>query len=373
MSVHEILDGKHVCVCAGSGGVGKTTTAAAVAMGMAARGLRVAVLTIDPAKRLANSLGLSELGNEATRIESALFEENGLEMRGELWAMMLDAKRTWDELIEKRAPDRATADAVLGNRIYQELSNAVSGSTEYMAIEKLYELHEEGRYDLLVLDTPPTRNALEFLDAPDRLTRFIDSRSLSFFLKPGLFGVKAFGRGTGVLFSLLKRLTGVDLLRDLSEFFASFGDMAIGIRDRAKHVEALLEDPRTTFLLVTSPRGDAIDDVVCFRRRLRERGMPFGAAIVNRVHEGANSDVSGAEIEDDLAALLGEKLGARVAETFDDYRGLAARDAENVARLERELRGDPLVRVPLLDDDVHDLVGLAEVGGYLFAADAVAA
>jgi anion-transporting ArsA/GET3 family ATPase len=373
VSVADVLEGKHVCICAGSGGVGKTTTAAAVAMGMASRGLRVAVLTIDPAKRLANSLGLSELGNEATRVDEALFEAAGLEMRGELWAMMLDAKRTWDDLIEKRAPDRATRDAVLGNRIYQELSNAVAGSTEYMAIEKLYELHEEGRYDLLVLDTPPTRNALDFLDAPDRLTRFIDSRSLSFFLKPGLFGVRAFGKGTGLIFSVLKRVTGVDLLRDLSEFFASFGDMAIGIRDRAKHVERLLEDPRTTFLLVTSPRRDAVDEAVYFRRRLRDSGMPFGAAIVNRVHEGADTEVSGDEIEGDLTALLGERLGHRVASNFDDYRGLASRDVENVRRLERELRGDPLVRVPLLDEDVHDVAGLAEVNGYLFAADAVTA
>jgi anion-transporting ArsA/GET3 family ATPase len=188
-----------------------------------------------------------------------------------------------------------------------------------------------------------------------------------------MFGVKAFGRGTGVLFSLLKRLTGVDLLRDLSEFFASFGDMAIGIRERAKKVEELLEDADTTFLLVTSPRGDAVDDVVYFRRRLRENGMPFGAAIVNRVHEGAETEVSGGDIEGDLVALLGDKLGRKVARNFDDYRGLAAHDAENVARLERELRGDPLVRVPLLDSDVHDIGGLAEVNGYLFAADAVTA
>jgi anion-transporting ArsA/GET3 family ATPase len=373
VSVAELLEGKHVCICAGSGGVGKTTSSAAVAMGMAARGLRVAVLTIDPARRLANSLGLPELGNEERRIEPALFEEQGLEMRGELWAMMLDAKRTWDELIERRAPDAKTRDAVLGNRIYQELSNAVSGSSEYMAIEKLYELHEEGRYDLLVLDTPPTRNALDFLDAPDRLTRFIDSRSLAFFLKPGLFGVKAFGRGTGLLFSILKRITGVDLLRDLSEFFASFGDMAIGIRDRAKHVEGLLEDAGTTFLLVTSPRRDAVEEAVFFRRRLRESGMPFGAAIVNRVHAGADTEVSGAEIEPDLAALLGDKLGRKVARNFDDYRALARRDAENVARLERELDGEPIVRVPLLDDDVHDVAGLAAVNEHLFAGDAVTA
>jgi anion-transporting ArsA/GET3 family ATPase len=373
VSVADVLAGKHVCICAGSGGVGKTTTSAAVAMGMAAQGLRVVVLTIDPARRLANSLGLPELGNQETRIDPALFEEQGLEMRGELWAMMLDAKRTWDDLIERRAPDAATRDAVFGNRIYQELSNAVSGSTEYMAIEKLYELHEEGRYDLLVLDTPPTRNALDFLEAPDRLSRFIDSRSLQFFLRPGLFGVKAFGRGTGLVFSMLKRITGMDLLKDLSEFFASFGDMAIGIRDRARHVEKLLSHPRTTFLVVTSPRRDAIDDAVFFRRRLREGGMPFGAAIVNRLHAGMDVDAGAADVEGDLTALLGDKLGRKVARNFDDYRELGTHDAANVARLEHELGGDPLVRVPLLDDDVHDLAGLATVNEHLFAAGAVTA
>jgi anion-transporting ArsA/GET3 family ATPase len=287
--------------------------------------------------------------------------------------MMLDEKRTWDDLIEARAPDSKTRDAVLGNRIYQELSNAVSGSTEYMAIEKLYELYEEGRYDLLVLDTPPTRNALDFLEAPERLGRFIDSRSLQFFLRPGLFGVKAFGRGTGIMFSVLKRVTGMDLLNDLSEFFASFGDMATGIRDRAKHVEGLLSDPGTTFLVVTSPRRDAIDDAIYFRRRLREARMTFGAAIVNRLHAGFDVDATGEEIEADLSALLGDKLGGKVARNYDDFRGLALRDEDNVEALEDELRGDPLVRVPLLDVDVSDLAGLAAVNEHLFAADAVAA
>ena len=374
MSVADVLEGKHVCICAGSGGVGKTTTSAAIALGMAARGKRVAVLTIDPARRLASSLGLPELGNEERRIDPSLFEEHGLEMRGELWAMMLDAKRTWDELIERRAPDAATRDAVLGNRIYQELSNAVSGSTEYMAIEKLYELHEAGRYDLLVLDTPPTRNALDFLEAPDRLSRFIDSRSLRFFLRPGVLGVRAFGRGTGLMFSALKRVTGIDLLRDLSEFFASFGDMAIGIRERARHVQGLLADPGTTFLLVSSPRRDAIEEAVFFRRRLREAGMPFGAAIANRVSVAEGLDgLGGADVEDDLTALLGDRLGRRVARNFDDHLRLAARDAANLERLERELRGEPLVRVPLLDEDVHDVGGLLAVNEHLFAADAVTA
>jgi anion-transporting ArsA/GET3 family ATPase len=373
VSVADLLEGRHVCVCAGSGGVGKTTTAAAVAMGMAARGLKVAVVTIDPAKRLATSLGLDELDNRERRIDPELFAAQGIDMRGELWAVMLDAKRTWDEMIERRAPDTKTRDAILGNRIYQQLSTAVSGTTEYMALERIYELHEEGDYDLLVLDTPPTRDALEFLDAPDRLSRFIDSRSLQFFLRPGLFGVKAFGRGTGLMFSVLKRATGSDLLADVSEFFGAFGDMAIGIRERAAHVNALMADPRTTFLLVTSPRRDAIDEAIFFRRRLRKSGMPFGAAIVNRVHEGVSDEGNGADVEDDLAALLDPRLAHKVARNFDDYRRIGDRDRANVELLAAELAGDPLVRVPLFDDDVHDLGGLAEVGAHLFSEEAVAA
>jgi anion-transporting ArsA/GET3 family ATPase len=286
--------------------------------------------------------------------------------------MMLDAKRTWDEVIERHASDEKTRDAVLGNRIYQELSNAVAGSTEYMAIEKLYELHHEGRYDLLVLDTPPTRNALDFLDAPERLSRFVDSRSLQFFLKPGRLGMKVLGRGSGILFSVLKRVTGIDLLRDLSEFFQSFGDMASGIGERAERVGALLGARETTFVLVTSPQRDAIDESVFFRRRLRESRLPFGGAVVNRMTEGpadGELDVP----EDDLRALLRDKLGGKVARNFEDHRRLAEHDRAQVARLARELRGEPLITVPLLDDDVYDLDGLAAINEHLFAADAVAA
>jgi anion-transporting ArsA/GET3 family ATPase len=369
--VDELLEGKRIVICAGAGGVGKTTTSAAIAMGMAAQGLKVAVLTIDPAKRLANSLGLPELGNEERQVDPERFTEAGLEMRGELWAMMLDAKRTWDEVITRHASDEKTRDAVFSNRIYQELSNAVAGSTEYMAMEKLYELHHEGRYDLLVLDTPPTRNALDFLDAPERLTRFVDSRSLQFFLKPGRLGMKVFGRGSGLLFSVLKRLTGIDLLRDLSEFFQSFGDMASGIGERAERVGELLGARESTFLLVTSPQRDAIDEAVFFRRRLRESRLPFGGAVVNRMNEGPSGeevDVSG-----DLEALLGEKLGRKVARNFEDHRRLAEHDRAQVARLARELRGEPLICVPLLDDDVHDVAGLAAINEHLFAVDAVAA
>src|SRR5881227_4032529 len=321
MNVGDLLEGKDICICAGSGGVGKTTSSAAIAAGMAGRGKKVAVLTIDPAKRLANSLGLPELGNEERMVDPERFAEAGVEMRGELWAMMLDAKRTWDEVIERHASDEKTRDAVFNNRIYQEISSAVAGSTEYMALEKLYELHHEDRYDLLVLDTPPTRNALDFLDAPERLSRFVDSRSLQFFLRPGRLGLKVFGRGGGILFSMMKRVTGIDLLRDLSEFFQSFGDMASGIGERAERVAELLGARETTFVLVTSPQRDAIDEAIFFRRRLREWRLPFGAAVVNRIHRGPGAD---AELPaGDLEALLGHKLGAKVARNFEDYRRLA--------------------------------------------------
>jgi anion-transporting ArsA/GET3 family ATPase len=366
VNVAELVEGKRIVVCAGPGGVGKTTTAAAVALGMARHGLKVAVLTIDPARRLANSLGLPELGNEERRVPVDL--DGG----GELWAMMLDAKRTWDEMIERHAPDEKTRDAVLSNRIYQELSNAVAGSTEYMAMEKLYELYHEDRYDLLVLDTPPTRNALDFLDAPQRLSRFIDSRSLQFFLRPGRFGLKVLGRGGGVLFSVLKRITGMDLLRDLSDFFNSFGDMAEGIQERAARVGQLLGDRRTTFLVVTSPRRDSIEEAIFFHRRLREGGMPFGAAIVNRVHDQELADAD-PDVGGDLEALLGDKLARKVERNFADYRVLAECDRDSIARLRRQTGSEPLILVPHLDQDVHDLDGLDAMNRFLFAGAPAAA
>jgi anion-transporting ArsA/GET3 family ATPase len=258
VSVEDLIERKEIVICAGSGGVGKTTTSAAIAAGMAARGKRVAVLTIDPARRLANSLGLPEMGNQEHQVDPALLAAAGLGGGGELWAMTLDAKQTFDDLVGRNAPDAKTRDAVLANPIYRELSKAVAGSQEYMAMEKLHELHQEGRYDLLVLDTPPTRNALDFLDAPERLSRFIDSRSLQLFRASGRLGLGLVGRGTGVMFSVLQRATGVDLLSDLADFFNAFGDMSEGFRERARRVEALIGDSRSTFLLVTSPRAAAI-------------------------------------------------------------------------------------------------------------------
>jgi anion-transporting ArsA/GET3 family ATPase len=357
-------------VCAGSGGVGKTTTAAAIAMGMAERGLKVAVVTIDPAKRLADSLGLEELGNEPRLVDPERFSEHGVQIEGELWALMLDSKGTFDELIKRLAPDEATAQEVLSNRIYQQLSNSVAGSQEFTAIAKLYELDQDGDYDLLVLDTPPSRNALDFLDAPDRLTQFFEGRALQVFLRPTGLAARVMGRGTGMVFGVLKRVTGIDLLEDLAVFFRSLAGMIDGFKERAQAVNELLADRGTVFLLVTSPEREPIDEAIFFWRKLKAARMPFGGVVVNRVHHDLLGDAEVDDVSDELAAELGDKLAGRVAENFRDYHVLARRDARNIERLGRQLRDDRLLLVPHLDEDVHDIEGLARLNRYLFATEA---
>jgi anion-transporting ArsA/GET3 family ATPase len=354
-----MLRGRRIVVCAGPGGVGKTTTAAALAMGMAEQGLKVAVVTIDPAKRLADSLGLQELGNEPKLVDPARFSDHGVKITGELWALMLDSKRTFDALIERLAPDAATAEEVLSNRIYQQLSSAVAGSQEFTAIAKLYELDQDGDYDLLVLDTPPSRNALDFLDAPGRLTRFFQGRAIKMFLRPGTL----IGRGTGVVFGLMERLTGVDLLHDLSVFFRALGGMIDGFTDRARRVEALLSDPATTFLIVTSPQHEPVEEAIYFHRKLSAARMPFGGVLVNRVHEAPAVDGDLPE----LAEELGDKLAARVGTSAREVAALAARDEDSIEHLRRSLGDPPTIVVPELDDDVHDVEGLAVVLEYLYA------
>ena len=370
-SIPELLEGKRICICAGSGGVGKTTTAAAIAAGMAARGKRVAVLTIDPAKRLADSLGLPELGNTERRVDPELFAEAGVEAGdGELWAMMLDAKQTFDEVIREHAPDPETRDRILSNRIYQQLSAALAGSQEYMAMEKLFEIHAEDRYDLLVLDTPPSRDALDFLDAPKRLTQFIEGRALQVFMAPTGFGMKFFGRGASVMFSILRRITGVDLLQDLAEFFQAFSGMVGGFRDRARRVNELLADPRTSFLVVCGPEGEPISEAVYFHHKLIEAEMPFGGVIVNKVHYEGRFAGAGELDPSELAASLDHDTGLaeRVISNFEDFQVLSARDRSNVARLAGEMGTEAVIEVPFLDTDVHDLAGLMEVNRYLFAS-----
>jgi anion-transporting ArsA/GET3 family ATPase len=368
-SVSEILERRSIAICAGSGGVGKTTASAALAAGLAARGQKVAVLTIDPAKRLADSLGLDELENEPRRVDPRLFDRAGVEMHGELWAMMLDAKATFDDLVRKHAPDAETRDRILKNRIYRQISNALAGSQEYMAMEKLFEIQQEGRYDFLVLDTPPSRNALDFLDAPKRLTQFIEGRGMQMFMKPTGFATRVVGKGSSMAFGVLKRVVGIDLLADLGEFFQAFSGMVGGFQERAKRVSELLADPATTFLIVCGPQGEPIDEAVYFHRKLVEAKLPVGGVIVNKVHYETEADLQGDGVEAELGETFDDDLAERVAANFADYQALAQRDARNVNHLARELDAKRVIRVPYMDEDIHDLEGLLKIDRYLFATE----
>ncbi len=369
MSVAELLEGKRVCVCGGAGGVGKTTISAAIALGMAARGAKVAVVTIDPARRLANALGLKQLDNEPARVDPGKLEQAGLDVKGELWAMMLDPKRTFDELIDRVAPDAARAAEIKRNRVYEELSTAVSGSQEFTAIAKLYELEQRAEFDLLVIDTPPSRSALEFLEAPVRLSSFLEGRVLRALTGPTGTGMRILGRGAAPLLAALRRVTGVDLLADLSTFFGLLGDMTSDFSLRAARVEQMLRAPSTAFLLVTSPQHDSIEETLWFRRTLEQGGLPFAGVIANRVHHDLLGDRDPGDVERLLGRSLSADLAARVARNFYDYHALARRDDRNLARLAEELDGRPLLAIPQLDDDIHDIGGLLAIHRYLFASD----
>lgn len=367
--VGELLADRRVCVVAGSGGVGKTTASAAVGLGMAARGLRVAVVTIDPAQRLADALGLDALGGEPHRVGPQPFTAAGLPLDGELWAMTLDVKGTFDDLVARLSPDAETRERILANRVYRELSGAIAGSQEFTAVAKVQELAESGAFDLLVLDTPPSRNALDFLDAPERLQQFLEGRALRALLRPTGVGMRLLGRGTGVLLGLLGRMTGAELLRDLSEFFRLLGGLLGGFRERAAQVDVLLRDPSTAFLLVTSPEREPIDEAIYFQRRLRAARMSLCGMVVNRVHLDAPEEPGYA----DVPALLVEEAGlspalaARVVAAYDDARTLAERDAANLSRLAEQLgAGVPSILVPQLEDDVHDAAGLVLLAAELF-------
>jgi anion-transporting ArsA/GET3 family ATPase len=365
----ERLREKSVLVCVGAGGVGKTTTSAALALGLAQQGQKVAVVTIDPARRLASALGLAELPSEPRRIDPALLAEQGVPAGGELWAMMLDAKRTFDELITRLAPDEQAREEILANPVYRELSTAVAGSHDLSAIAKLYELHEEHDFDVIVLDTPPSRNALDFLDAPNRLLGFLDGRALQVFLKPGGLTARVFGRGTALVFAIFARVTGVDMLSELSRFFRALSGVTEGFGERTRAVASLLRDERTSFLIVTSPEPEPAREARFLAARLAASGMAVGALIVNRVHVHGLHGFSAPEVTELLAGELGQRLAARVAANLADFDVLVQRDRETIEHLSRGGSADaplpPPVLVPYLDEDVQDLLGLGRVAQYL--------
>ncbi len=359
------LAGKRVLVCVGAGGVGKTTTSAALALGLAREGRKVAVVTIDPAKRLASALGLQRLSSEPSRIDPEALRDAGVRGRGELWAMMLDTKRTFDDVVMRLASDDGAREEILANPIYRELSTAVAGSQELSAVAKLYELYEEHDFEVIVLDTPPSRNALDFLEAPGRLLGFFEGRALQVFLAPSGLTARVFGRGTALVFSIFARVTGVNMLSELSRFFRSMSSVIDGFGQRTREVEALLRAPETSFVIVTSPEPDPASEALFLASRLRGAGMSADGLVVNRTHLDGLGGHRPEEVTELLSDELDPRLAERLAGNLADFDVLARRDRDSIERLSGELDGTALVVVPQLDEDVQDLFGLGRVAEYL--------
>ena len=348
----ELVVERSIVVCCGSGGVGKTTVAAAFGLEAARRERRACVVTIDPARRLANALGVDELANTPRRIDGP--------WPGELWALMLDPKGTFDDLVRRYASSPEQADGILANRLYRNLTGALSGTQEYMAMEKLYELVEEGRFDLVVVDTPPTRNALDFLDAPRRLTRFLGHRLFQFLLMPTRAYLRAVSVATQALLRTISKVAGAEIVHDAVAFFQAFEGMEEGFRVRADHMRRMLARRTTAFVLVTSPRADTVEEAGWFADKLNETGLAVEGLVVNRVHPsfGSPEGLPHAPPGSALAALVDNLRG---------YQEVNQREEDAFAALVAQVAPSPVGRVPLLDVDVHDVDGLALVADHVFA------
>jgi anion-transporting ArsA/GET3 family ATPase len=364
--LYERLRDKRVCICLGAGGVGKTTTSAAIALGLAARGKKVAVVTIDPAARLATALGLERLSGEPTRIGAELLAGRRFAEGGELWAMMLDSKGTFDDIVTRLARDEAEREEILANPIYRELSSAVAGSQELSAMAKLYELRHERDFDVIVLDTPPSRNAIDFLETPRRLLGFLEGRALRVFLSPGGIAARVFGRSTALVFAIFARVTGVDMLGDLSRFFRSLSGILESFGERTRGVNELLRDPTTSFMIVTSPEPEPAREVPLLARRLTERQMTLGGLIINRVHFDGLGEHSVEYVRELLEPDLGEPLAQRVAGNLADFDVLVRRDRDTIAWLGEEFSEPAPILVPHLDEEIRDVAGLERLAEHLF-------
>ena len=371
-AISDLAAKKEVIVCAGAGGVGKTTVAAAIGLRAAIDGKKTAVLTIDPAKRLASSLGLKDLSNEPTKVNKRKFTSAGIEPKGELWAMMLDTKTTFDQVVMQYAPTPEQAERIIANRFYRNISGTLSGTQEYMAMEKLYQLYGDGKFDLIVIDTPPTRNALDFLDAPRRMTDFFESRILRWFLLPYMKaggGMMRVANVAAVTFlRVVKRIVGAEVLEDTAEFFGNLEGMYEGFKQRARDVAALLKSNVTSFVVVTSPYEDSVTEATYFAARLDESDLPFGALVVNRVHPkiGDGIDVRARQISRLEQAGEEARVLARLLENEEAFMRVVRLEEKNLENLARRIPRHQWVRVPYLEQEAVDFPGLLAITEELF-------
>jgi anion-transporting ArsA/GET3 family ATPase len=376
----NLLASREMVLVAGSGGVGKTTIAAAMGIAAATRQHgRVLVLTVDPARRLASALGLEQFGNTPTRIPAEAFGDTGAQIRGELWVAMLDTKAGWDELIMRHAPDAEIRDAVLANPLYENITSRFVHSHEYLAMEQLHDLHARGEFDLVIVDTPPSRNALSILDAPGRMVEFFGSRLLRWLTVP--YRSRLFTMASKPFYQVADRVLGSRFLQDIADFFVLFQAMESGFVRRAREVESLLVDPRTAFVVVTTLETAPSHEARFLARALLERGMSLGAIVANRV---LPEELAGAPAADAAAALLeqadgplvaavADELGepvkrvrsvlTQVATRFDDVALVAARESDR--RSELAALAPMLLSVPWLSGDIHDLAGLSDLADHL--------
>ncbi len=372
-AIARLIDEKSVIVTVGAGGVGKTTTAAAIALQGALRGKRVLCLTVDPAKRLAESFGFQEMPKEAAEIPKARFEAAGLHPKGTLSVTMLDVKSTFDDFVRRSTASPAAADRILQNRLYQYMSTSLAGTQEYMAMEKLAEVKSKGKYDLIVLDTPPTANALDFLDAPERLVDALDSAALKWFVmafkSSGKFSLNILAKGAALALQTIGKITGGDFLEQLAELVSELSVLFDSFRERAVEVQKTLRAPDVAFLLVTSPSPLSVREALYFADRLREAGIPRSGFIVNRMH-GEHGEIASEQLVGSALSRRGLEpgLASAIVRAASEERFIALEDARQIALLRPHLQdGVPIVALPDFPTSVQDLPLLAKLGEYATA------
>ncbi|HEY3941874.1 MAG TPA: ArsA-related P-loop ATPase [Acidimicrobiales bacterium] len=375
-SLDGLLAAKEIVIACGPGGVGKTTTAAALgAMAACHQGGRVLVLTVDPARRLADALGLSGIANSERRVDGAVFANAGASPRGELWAAMLDTKESWDALVRRHAPDPSTRDRILANPLYRNISGRFVQSHDYIAMERLFEIHSEGRYDLIVVDTPPSRHALDFLDAPQRLAEFFSSRLLRWLIAP--YRSRFVNMASRPFHQVADRILGTQFLADIAEFFILFQSMYDGFVERSASVTRLLSDRRTTFVVVSTLEAAPVREAEFFARELARRDLHLGAVVLNKVLPSYFRDPVATRVAQALRDRAGSLAGAigtspdtvrrvleEIADSFLNFGVVARREAEQQAELSSV--PEVLATVPFFDEDIFDMGGLLRLAAQIW-------